>query len=310
MRIAIIGAGAMGSLFGGFLSKTAELHLIRRSEEHVRAIRENGLIIEKNDGSVQTFHPSATTNPKDISAGIDLALIFTKSYDTESAAHIAKSLLRQDGIALTLQNGMGNLEIIENIIGRGGRAVAGVTSHGATMLAPGRVRHAGVGTTTIAMLPGKEILLSDIVKTFESAGIPVSLTENADNLIWGKLIINVGINALTAILRVQNGILGITPQCEKIMACAVEEAVAVANASGIAIPYPSPLEQVKKVCAATAKNRASMLQDILNSRQTEISVINQAIVRKGQELGIPTPCNCFLSDIIEALEATSEHRIR
>ncbi|HAO23411.1 MAG TPA: 2-dehydropantoate 2-reductase [Desulfobacteraceae bacterium] len=309
MRIAIIGAGAMGTLFGGFLSQAAEVYLIRRSEEHVRAIRENGLIIEKNDGSAQTFHPFATIIPKDIAIGIDLALIFTKSYDTETAAHIAKSLLRQDGIALTLQNGVGNLDIIEKIVGRG-RAVAGVTSHGATMLAPGRVRHAGIGTTTIAMLPGKERLLNEIAKTFESAGIAVSLTENADNLIWGKLIINVGINALTAILRVQNGVLGITPQCEKIMACAVEEAVAVANASGIVIPYPSPLEQVKKVCAATAQNRASMLQDILNSRQTEISAINQAIVRKGQESGIPTPCNRFLSDIIEALEATSEHRIR
>lgn len=309
MKIAIIGAGAMGTLFGGLLSATADVYLIRRAEEHVRAIRENGLIIEKNDGSAQTFHPFAMTNPNDIPVGVELALIFTKSYDTEAAAQIAKSLLRQDGIALTLQNGLGNLEIIENIIGRG-RAVAGVTSHGATMLKPGRVRHAGIGSTTIATLPGKEKLLQEIVKTFESAGIEVSLTESADNLIWGKLIINVGINALTAILRVQNGILGITPQCEKIMACAVEEAVAVANALNIIIPYPSPLEQVKKVCAATAQNRASMLQDILNSRQTEISVINRAIVRKGQESGIPTPCNLFLSEIIEALEATSEHRIR
>lgn len=309
MRIAIIGAGAMGSLFGGLLSTAAEVTLIRRSEDHIRAISEKGLVIEKNDGSFQTYHPSATAAPESIGHKFDLALIFTKSYDTESAAKIAQKLLHNDGMALTLQNGMGNLEIIEEIVGKD-RAVAGVTSHGATILAPGRVRHAGIGATTIAVIPQKQALLKEIAKVFEASGISVDLTDNADNLIWGKLVVNVGINALVAILRVPNGVLGITPQCEILMTRAVDEAVKVAAASGITLPWASPLEHVKKVCAATAQNRASMLQDILHNRRTEIGVINRTIVRKGEKLGIATPFNLFLSEMIEALEATADHRIR
>ncbi|NJL59035.1 MAG: hypothetical protein HC887_04665 [Desulfobacteraceae bacterium] len=125
MRIAIIGAGAMGSLFGGLLSTAAEVTLIRRSEDHIRAVSEKGLVIEKNDGSFQTYHPSVTAAPESIGHKFDLALIFTKSYDTESAAKIAQKLLHNSGVALTLQNGMGNLEIIEEIVGKD-RAVAGV----------------------------------------------------------------------------------------------------------------------------------------------------------------------------------------
>ncbi|NJL59034.1 MAG: 2-dehydropantoate 2-reductase [Desulfobacteraceae bacterium] len=172
------------------------------------------------------------------------------------------------------------------------------------------MRHAGVGATTIAVIPQKQALLKEIAKVFETAGISLDLTDNADNLIWGKLIVNVGINALVAILRVQNGVLGITPQCEKLMAKAVDEAVKVAEASGITLPWTSPLEHVKKVCAATAQNRASMLQDILHNRRTEIGMINRAIVRKGEKLGIAAPFNLFLSEMIEALEATADHRIR
>jgi 2-dehydropantoate 2-reductase len=135
------------------------------------------------------------------------------------------------------------------------------------------------------------------------------VSENLDSLLWGKLVINVGINAMAAILRVPNGIVGRTARCEPLMEKAVSEAVRVVNALNITLPYTNPLEHVKMVCQKTARNRASMLQDILKGKPTEIGVINRAIVKKGEELGIPTPYNRFLSEIIEALEATAEHRI-
>ena len=308
MQIAIIGAGAMGSLFGAMLSAVADVCLIDPFEAHVRTISEKGLLVEKPDGASARYSLFATTNPEDLETKADLAIIFTKSYKTETAAKTAKPLLKPDGLALTLQNGLGNLEMISEVLGRE-RSVAGVTSHGGTLVGPGHVRHAGEGPTYIADDPRNSLALKRIAKTFDAAGILTSLAENLDTLIWGKLVINVGINALAAILRVPNGVVGMTSSCRKIMANAVAEAENVAHGLGIELPYERPLNQVIKVCGNTAGNRASMLQDILRGARTEVDVINRAIVRKGKVLGIATPCNEFLSEMIEALEATSGERV-
>ncbi|QTA88521.1 ketopantoate reductase family protein [Desulfonema magnum] len=307
MRIAIVGAGAMGSLFGAMLSSVSDVYLITLSEEHVQAIKKNGLVIEKTDGTSETYQMFATTDASEVEPDVDLAIIFTKSYSTEAAAKSAKPLLGRKGLAITLQNGLGNLEVIANIVGKE-RAIAGVTSHGATLVEPGHIRHAGEGPTYIGSISHLSQSLNRIAETFQAGGINVSVSENLDSLIWGKLIINVGINALAAILRVPNGVLGVTPECKKIMSNAVLEAETVARAFGIELPYANPLEAVKKVCENTAGNRASMLQDILKGAHTEVGAINRAIVKRGKVLGISTPYNVFLSEIIEALEATSEKR--
>lgn len=307
MQIGIIGAGAMGSLFGAMLSAVADVYLVDPFGAHVRAINENGLFVEKIGGDSARYSLFATTNPQDLETKVDLAIIFTKSYMTEAAARTAKPLLKTGGLALTLQNGLGNLETISEVLGKE-RSVAGVTSHGGTLIGPGHVRHAGEGPTYIANDSRNRQMLKRIAKTFDAAGISASLAGNLDTLIWGKLVINVGINALAAILRVPNGVVGMTPECRKIMANAVVEAENVAQGFGIELPYEHPLEQVRKVCENTAENRASMLQDILRGARTEVDVINRAIVRKGKVLGIATPYNEFLSEMIEALEATSGER--
>jgi 2-dehydropantoate 2-reductase len=306
MRIAIIGAGAMGSLFGAFLLPVAEVCLIDPYADHVRAITENGLKIEGVDGRVRTCRLSAVTDPSAVKPGIDFAIVFTKSRMTESAARIAAPLLAEKGLALTLQNGVGNREVIAGVLGEG-RTVAGVTSHGGTLLGPGRVRHGGEGPTLIGEA-GWDVDIAPILELFRAAGLDVEMSKDVDSLIWGKLVINAGINALAAILRVPNGVLGLTPECEGIMAGAVEEAVAVAGALGIRLPYENPLAHVRSVCEKTAANRASMLQDILRGADTEVDVINGAVVRYGAGAGIGTPCNRFLREIIKALEATSPHR--
>lgn len=307
MKIAVIGAGAMGSLFGAMLCSVADVYLINHSKAHIQAIREKGLKIEKSDGSFQTYSVFAATDPKEIDTEIDLAVIFTKSYATRAAAISAKPLLGEKGLMITLQNGLGNPDIIADVVGKD-RTLAGVTSHGATLVAPGHIRHAGQGPTYIAGPSQHSDFLKQIAEIFTAGGIKVQLSENIESRIWGKLLINVGINAIAAILRVPNGVLGKTPECQKIMDSAVAEAEAVAHALNISLPYSNPPEQVKKVCANTAANRASMLQDILKRSRTEAAFINGAIVKKGKALGIPTPYNAFLCEIIEALEATSEHR--
>jgi 2-dehydropantoate 2-reductase len=249
-----------------------------------------------------------TSRPEKLSDRVELAIVFTKSCNTRDAAHTARAILDPRGVALTLQNGIGNLEVIQDVLGPD-NAIAGVTSHGGTFLGPGNVRHAGIGPTQIANMPSKKILIEKIGQIFNAAGIDTSLSDNVNSLIWGKLIINVGINALTAICRVPNGVIGKTSECVDIMKEAVSEAVAVADASGVMLPYDDPVAQVKKVCEATAANRASMLQDILRGARTEIGAINGAIIDRAQALEISTPVNRFLYRVIKAIEATAEYRI-
>ncbi len=307
MKIAIIGAGAMGSIFGSMLSTVSDVFLITTNKEHVKAINKTGLKIGENDGTFKKYNLFASDDPKDINGEVDLAIIFTKSYHTKDAAISAVPILQHDGLALTLQNGLGNHGVIADILGEK-RTVAGVTSHGGILVEPGFVRHAGTGLTHFSSPGADSEKVAKVAEVFNAAGIETSISDNLDTLIWGKLIINVGINALTAILRVQNGILGITPECEKIMGKAVSEAVKVADALGIRLPYTNPFDQVKEVCKKTAENRASMLQDILKGSRTEVGVINRAIVAKGIATGVPTPYNLFLSEIVEALEATTKSR--
>lgn len=307
MKIVIIGAGAMGSIFGAMLQSVARVTLVDRITPHLKAVQAQGLTIEDAAGNRRLLRVETTTEPERLSPDFDLAIVFTKSYDTTGAARTARTLLTANGLALTLQNGVGNLDVLLSEVGPG-RAAAGVTSHGGTLVEPGVVRHAGVGPTLLGA-PSPATDLAPVADVFNRAGIATTVSPELDRVIWGKLVVNVGINALAAILRVPNGVLGEEPACEVLMAAAVGEAVAVAKASGIALPYDDPLAHVKKVCADTGPNRASMLQDVLAGARTEIGVINRAILDRGAALGVPTPVNRLLTEIVTALEATRDRRM-
>ena len=306
MRIAIIGAGAMGSLFGGLLSPVAQVHLVDPWQEHVDAIRRDGLCLVEG-GEDKILQLSATSDPAEVSSA-DLAIIFLKSHQTEWGAQIARRVLRPDGLALTLQNGLGNRDVLARVLGSS-HAWQGVTAHGATLLGPGRVRHAGLGPTHLETRPDIAARAEQVAALFQQAGIETHLSPDLDSLIWGKLVINVGINALTAILRVPNGVLGQTKPARVLMDQAVEEAMQVVRAKGIQLPYDDPFKKVHDVCAATAGNRSSMLQDALRGSRTEIDVINGAIVREAARLGLQAPVNQVLAGLVRAIEATYSARV-
>ncbi len=308
LRIAIIGAGAMGSLFGARLSRSAEVVLIDPWTAHIEAVAENGLTLEGVDGKTKTVKLAAVSDPGQVDGLVDLAVIFTKSHATARAAETARALLKPDGLALTLQNGLGNLPVIAEIVGSD-RAVAGVTAHGATVIGPGHIRHAGSGKTAVGRPSTRAELVDRMVESFRAAGIETEVADDVEGLIWGKLIVNVGINALAAIIRVENGVLGETPECEALMIQAVDEAAAVARAIGVRLPDGDPRERVRAVCRSTAANRASMLQDILRGRPTEVAAINGAIVEEAKAVGIRVPVNLMLTRIIQALEATADRRV-
>ncbi|PKM84665.1 MAG: 2-dehydropantoate 2-reductase [Firmicutes bacterium HGW-Firmicutes-11] len=308
MRIAIIGAGAMGCLYGGLLSASGQdVTLLDIMEDHVKEINENGLRMEGKSASgsfeEQIFDTiKATTNPLEIGV-VDLVIIFVKSTFTRQATEANRVLFGPDTTVLTLQNGMGNVDAIATVADKA-NIIAGTTAHGATMLGPGHIRHAGSGKTILGELDGKvSKRMEEIAALFNQAGLETEVTENVTGLLWDKLLVNVGINALTAILGVTNGKLVETRESESLLEQAVEEGKKVAEARGVRLNHSDPVAHTKEVCRATAENRSSMLQDITNGRKTEIDMINGAIVREGRAVSIPTPVNELLTLLIKSKEA-------
>ncbi|EJP6471549.1 ketopantoate reductase family protein [Clostridium sporogenes] len=301
MKIAIIGAGAMGSLYGAYLHKSGEeVYLINKWKEHINVINKDGLVIEDGNNRVK-FHPMAVLNSNNIGI-VDLALVFVKSTKTEEAILENKNIIGENTYVLSLQNGYGNGEKIEKYINKD-RIIVGTTGEGCTTIKAGHIKHAGFGDTYIGMFSGKEdIILKKLENILKHSGFNVHICKDPSELIWNKLIINVGINAITAILKIKNGELLKQNTTKSIMENAVIEAVKVANAKGFNFDKEEMIEKVEKVALKTAENKSSMLQDILNNKKTEIEVMNGAIVREGIKFNIKTPINETLTNLIIALE--------
>ena len=303
MKIVIIGAGAMGCLFAAFLAKSKEdVWLLDKDKENAAKLNESGISLEGLSGSWQV-KIKATSAIADIGKA-DLILICVKSFNTKSAAEEIMPLLGRDTKILTLQNGMGNIEIISEIAGEE-RVIGGVTNEGATLIALGKIRHAGRGETLIGSSSGKTpVEMRAIREIFNKAGFETKMTRDIKSLIWSKLIINVGINALSAITRLPNGKLTEYEGTKRILRDAVTEAARIAKRKRIKLIFDDPLAKVEAVCESTSGNLSSMLQDVLRKKRTEVDFINGVIVRLGQELGIEVPTNKFLLDLINTIESS------
>lgn len=301
MRIAVVGAGAMGCLYGGHLAETGvDVSLVDIWREHVDAINEKGLHMTGVSGD-RVVHVPATTDPESVGK-VDLMLLFVKSYDTAQAMRDSGSLIGDDTYVLTLQNGLGNLEAITETVGAG-RVLGGMTSHGSTLVGPGEIRHAGVGPTVIGTLDeGSRSMVEKIAETFNDAGLQTRVGGDVRSDIWGKVLVNLGINALTALTGLRNGQLLEIPELRLLMRLAVEEGMMVAEADGVDLGPLDHLAHVYEVAEATGANRSSMLQDVDRRRRTEIDALNGAVVRLGEKLGVKTPVNRALTALVKGLE--------
>jgi 2-dehydropantoate 2-reductase len=302
MKIAVVGAGAMGSLFGALLAEAGEdVWLVDVWREHVEAIQSGGLTVESG-GSRRKVGLRATLDP-DAAAGAQLVLIFVKSTQTAAAAATAASLAGKSGCVLTLQNGMGNAETLAEAV-PADRVVVGTTSHGATLLGPGHIRHAGKGPTTIgpwSAEPKAGQRAQKVAETLTGAAIDAEVVEKVLPILWNKLIVNVGINAITALTGIQNGQLLDLDITRDLSRSAVAEAVSTARAKDIAVREEA-VSHVFDVAAATAANRSSMGQDIDNKRLTEIDAINGYVVREAKRAGVAAPVNQTLTALVKTLE--------
>ncbi len=302
MKTVIMGAGAMGSLYGGLLASSGEeVWLVDIWKEHVDAVRSKGLILEEK-GEEKRVSIQATTEAA--SAGkADLVILFVKTYHTEKAVSDASVLEKENTIFLTLQNGLGNEEVLCRQVNPK-KVLLGVTNQGATLLGPGRIRHAGWGKTYIGELDRKKTdRVAEIARIFQKAGIETEVSLDINRLIWEKLLINIGINALAAVTGVKNGQLLDHPETLTLMEELVSEAVEVARRKGILIAG-NPVEKVKAVAEATRTNRCSMGQDLDKKRRTEIDVMNGAVVSEAERLGMAVPYNRMITNLVRVIEKT------
>ncbi len=301
MKITVLGAGAMGSLFGAMLLESGhDVHLVSLDSAHVTAIRERGLAIERGE-EVRTIALPAHTNLETLPPA-DICIVFVKSSDTASAAADAARIGGPSGAVLSLQNGLGNAEVLADAAGDE-RIIAGTTAHGATLTGPGRVRHAGNGPTVIGMWSGADPAPARrAAGALTGAGIETTVADDIRSVIWKKLLINVGINAVTALTGIRNGGILDLEGTRWLSRTAVREAAAVADARGIDVP-PDIVDTVFKVAEATRENRSAMGQDVDHRRRTEIDAINGAVVAMAERLEILVPVNKTLTALIRTLQA-------
>ncbi len=292
----IIGPGAMGCLTAFLLARAGEqVTVCGRNREQLAPLATRGIVCEGMNAPPVTV---AVEERPHSAATADTVLLCVKSYDVEAAVEAVAPHLNAGGVVIALQNGIGHHRLLAERLP--GRHALGVTALGATRLGPGHIRFGGRGKTEIGAHEPPPSLAA-LARAMSTAGIQTTVSPDITAAVWNKLIVNIGINALTAIHGCPNGALLERPDLETTQAAAVAEAEQVARALGVAIAG-EPLARVRAVCAATANNRSSMLQDIEAGRRTEIMAINGAVAALGRRLGIATPVNEQLTAAIRDLE--------
>jgi 2-dehydropantoate 2-reductase len=295
MDIVVVGAGSLGSLVGGLLARTHDVTLVGRVP-HISAVRESGLRIS---GAVETtVWPGATTTSPD---SADLAVVTVKAGDTASAADtLADTAL---DAALSLQNGMGNETVLAERLSC--PVLAGTCTYGARLTDPGHVECTGVGEIVLGSRDGGSSELADRVgAAFSAADVQTTVARDMPRRLWEKLAVNAGINAATALARVENGALVDGPAAETARAAA-REVARVAQREGIDLSETAAAEAVADVAEATAANTSSMYQDVLAGKPTEIDAINGYLVERADR---PVPVNETLTNLVRAWEENESLR--
>jgi len=301
MRVAVLGSGAMGSIFGAALARAgADVWFFDRRRDVVEAIRRDGLQLRGVSGDL-TLNLPATADPSAIPQS-DVALVLVDSTATKDVAPIAKACLVPDGFALTLQNGIGNLEALAAVLGQG-RVLAGSTYNSGAGLGPGRTTHTNRGLTVMGELDGaiSERALT-IAGMFEAARLPVEVVDNIEGHVWSKFVHNCAINPVSAITGLRAGEIARTRPAAELLDRVLAEVLTVVAAAGVRLPEEDPRGHIRDHCWERY-NRPSMLQHLESGRGTEIDALNGALVARAKELGIAVPVNETVVLVVKALEA-------
>jgi 2-dehydropantoate 2-reductase len=305
--IAVIGAGAMGSLYGGLLAPFAEVTILDDWREQIDAIRANGLTLTGISGVLRPKLAALHAEDAATIAGeADIAIALVNAGGSAEAAKVARTVLKADGYLLTLQNGIGNIEAYEAALGPG-RVLAGLSYHSAALRGLARAEHTHRGPTWIGEIDRRRTeRLAALEALLEKAGGMPHIVDDVVGYVWSKFIHNCAINAVCAVGGIRVGEIPTTPGADEMQTRIIEEALAVVKAKGIDLADEDPMTAIKAFCRVKF-NKPSMLQHLEASRETEIGALNGAVVRLGAALGIPTPYNQAISWMVESMQ---HHRIK
>jgi 2-dehydropantoate 2-reductase len=302
VKIAIVGCGAMGSVYAGlFASAGHEVWAIDRWREHVDAMRAKGLRLEGKSGD-RTVKVHATTDAKEAGA-CDLVILATKAMHVASAAESAKALLGKDTPVLSIQNGLGGPDTAAGILGRERVMVGVVGGFGASMKAPGHAHHNGMELVRLGEFGGPITpRLKRIEETWSGAGFRVKLFDDIDQLVWEKLICNCAYSGPCGIAECTTGEVMADPDLSRVSAACATEAFQVARAKGVKLGFSDPVAYVRDFGSKIPKARPSVLLDLLAKRKSEIDVINGSIPRVGKQFGVAAPVNETVTALLRAKE--------
>ncbi|WP_250475498.1 2-dehydropantoate 2-reductase [Caballeronia sp. GAFFF1] len=309
MKIAFLGAGALGCAIGSALTEGGhETWLVDRFAEHVEAMSRDGLQVDDERGT-RRVKVRATMDPAEVGA-VDLVIVLVKSFHTDSAMRGALDLVGAETVVLSLQNGLGHEDVLSEIVGRE-RVLAGKTYVGGVLRAPGHIQSGVTGKLTIiGELDGRMTSRANaIADAFNSAGLTTTVSDNILGTMWDKLLINVATGAITGITGLTYGQLYDEPLLKATSLAAIEEAMATAKAAGVTLSIATAEDAWKMAAEGLSPAfKTSMLQSLEKASVTEIDFINGAVVRWGERLGVPTPVNSTLVACIKGIERAMKDR--
>ncbi|MBN3755652.1 2-dehydropantoate 2-reductase [Paraburkholderia sp. Tr-20389] len=294
MKVAVMGAGAVGCYYGGMLARAGHEVVLIGRPQHVEAIERRGLRLETQSFD-EHIRLAASTQASAVQ-GAKLVLFCVKSTDTESAALEIKPFLAPDTLVLSLQNGVENADEVRTLVPQ--EVAAAVVYVATEMAGPGHVRHHGRGELVIE--PSKAS--AEVAQTLIAAGVPTQISDNVRGALWAKLILNCAYNALSAITQLPYGRLVQGEGVTTVMRDIVDECLAVAKADGVTIT--GDVDKAVRMIAETMPGQySSTAQDLSRGKRSEIDHLNGLIVRRGEALGVVTPSNRLLHTLVKLIES-------
>ena len=304
MKIAVIGAGAMGSIYGGHLSLHNDVTLIDTNPKVIETVQQNGLKIEEN-GQENIYRPSAAVSCEGMEP-VDLIILFVKALYSKAALSGNRNLIGPNTYVMTLQNGSGHEDILGEFVPQD-HIIIGTTEDNGEVLGFGHIRHGGVGNTNVGMLTeDKENFLNKLKESFDSCGFNVRIHPNIQQLIWDKLFTNVSLSAVTAVLQVNIGYIAANEYAWQMTMALLHEAVETAHALGLEADEEKLAEKIKATSVGSPEGVTSICADIRAGRKTEVDTISGSVVRAAHKAGVPVPVHKFVVNTIHALEGRGQ----
>lgn len=304
LKIAIIGPGSMGLLYGAYLSKNNDVTMIGHNEDTMKSLNECGITMFEKDGSQYSYPIKAVSDTSSLEP-FELVIMFVKAYASDTALTQHQNIIGPNTILMTLQNGLGHENVlkkyasIENII-------IGTTNQGSSRTTPTTISHSGLGDTSFGALTGDSNRFEYIREVFEHAGFPCSINSNVKQIIWNKLMINASSSVLSGVLGMPQGYVVEDKNAWEIEKKLLSELCAVATADGYLFDVNEQISRLEKHLKAAPSGLTSIYNDLKNGNSTEVSFINGAVVDAAHRLSIPAPTHELMVSLVHAMEGRTK----